>query len=271
MLRARAPPLCGKSGWSTSTAAEFATERRLMRKLHSVKWFIAMRIKTVKSMTESRTAMETSETPAQVRERYGRKLRRAAEGRARDVEAILQRGADINYVSPSISGYVILAPNDTSLHAAAENGQKAVVDILIAAGADLDRRTVLEHSGRNTEDSAPIHVASKNGHEDILEALLRAGANVDLENGIGNTALHMAAAKGRQAALDILLHADAQVNLQSLSGQTPLHEAAFSGHENIVKTLLAAGGDPGIRNKRQETPLEAAKGYWSPRDEAACH
>lgn len=220
---------------------------------------------TVNSMP-TRTDTGTDETPAQVRQRYGRKLRRAAEeGRARDVEALLRRGADVNYVRPSIPGYVALAPNDTPLHAAAENGQKAVVNILIAGGADLDRRTMLEHSGRSTEDSAPVHVASKNGHEDILEALLHAGANVDLANGIGDTGLHMAAAKGRQGALDILLHAGAQVNLQSLSGQTPLHEAAISGHENIVKTLLAAGGDPGIRNKRQETPLEAATDLRSSR------
>lgn len=38
----------------------------------------------------TRTDMETSETPAQIRERHGHKLRRAAEeGQARDVEALL--------------------------------------------------------------------------------------------------------------------------------------------------------------------------------------
>jgi ankyrin repeat protein len=208
--------------------------------------------------------MENEKTPTEVHnhERYGRKLRRAAEeGRAHDVEALLRRGADVNYVKPSILGYVTLAPNDTPLHAAAENGQKAVVDIPIAAGADSNQRTVLEHSGRRTEDSAPIHVASQNGHEDILRALLLAGADVDLGNAMADTALHMAASKGRKGALDILLRADAQVNLQSRSGRTPLHEAVVGGHEDIVKTLLAAGSDPGIVNKRQETPLEAAKDF----------
>jgi ankyrin repeat protein len=195
--------------------------------------------------------MDTGKNPTEVHnhEEYGRKLRRAAEeGRAHYVKALLRRRADVNYVRPSIPGYVILAPNDTPLHAAAENGQKAVVDILIAAGADLNRRTVLEHSGRRTEDSAPIQVASQNGHEDILEALLLAGADVDLGNAIDDTAVHMVASKGRKGALEILLRAGAQVNLQSWSGRTPLHEAVVNGHEDIVKTLLAAGADPGIVN-----------------------
>lgn len=209
-----------------------------------------------------KTDMETTETPTQIGERYGRKLRRAAEeGRAHDVETLIRRGADVNYVRPSIPGYVTLVPSDTPLHAAAANGQKAAVDILIAAGADLNKRTVLEHSGRSREDSAPTHVASRNGHEDILKALLLAGADVDLRDATGETALHMAASKGRKGALCILLQSGAQVNLQSWSGRTTLHEAVVSGHEDIVKMLLAADGDPGIRDKREETPLEAAKHF----------
>lgn len=213
--------------------------------------------------------MKTDETLAEVlKQRCGGRLRRAAlGGRVQDVEALLRRGADVNYVRLSIPGYVTLDLNDTPLHAAVANDQKVVVDVLVAAGADLNQRTVLEHSGRRTEDSAPIHVASKNGHEDILEALLLAGADVDLENATGDTALHMAASKGRKGTLGILLRAGAKVNAQSLSGRTSLHEAVINGHEDIVEILLEAGGDSCIRNKRQETPLEAAKGFRSSRGE----
>jgi ankyrin repeat protein len=189
------------------------------------------------------------------RERLGRKLRRGAEeGRADDVEALLRRGADIDFVRPRAPGYIALGPNDTPLHAATENDQKAIIDILIATGADLNQRTVLEHSGRSTEDSAPIHVASKNGYEEILKALLLAGANVDLGNATGDTLLHMAASKGHKGALAILLRAGAQMNAQSWSGRMLLHEDVVGSHEDIVQALLAAGADPGIRNKRQETP-----------------
>lgn len=213
--------------------------------------------------------MKIDETLTEVLEhRYGGRVRRAAlGGRVQDVEALLRRGVDINYVRPRICGYVTLEPNDTPLHAAADNGQKVVVDVLIAAGADMNQRTVLEHSGRSTEDSVPMHVASKNDHEDVLEALLLAGANVDTEDATGDTALHMAASKGCKGALEVLLRAGAKVNLQSWSGRTPLHEAAINGHDDIVETLLAAGGDPDIRNKRQGTPLEAAKDFRSSRGE----
>jgi ankyrin repeat protein len=219
--------------------------------------------------TSRNPQIRIDETLAEVLEqRYGGRLRRAAlGGRVEDVEALLRRGSDVNYVRPSIPGYVILDSNDTPLHAAAKNGQKAVVDVLIAAGADVNQRTVLEHSGRTTEDSAPVHMAVKSGHEDVLEALLLAGANLDVENATGDTALHMAASKGRKGALEILLRAGAKVNAQSLSGRTPLHEAVINCHEDIVEILLAAGGDPGVRNKRQETPLEAAKDFRSSKDE----
>ena len=213
--------------------------------------------------------MKADEPLAEVLEhRYGGRLRRAAlGGRVHGVEALLRRGVNVNYVRPSTPGYVTLEPNDTPLHAAARNGQKAIVDVLIAAGADLNQRTVLEHSGRSTEDSAPIHVATRNGHEDILESLLLAGAIVNLENATGDTALHMAASKGRKGALGILLRSGAKMNHQSWSDQTPLHEAVINGHEDVVEILLAAGGDPGVRNKRQETPLEAAKDFLSSRGE----
>jgi len=257
--RAKGRPLSSKFGWSTVTTPE--RRRGTQQSLEHRDTDKCCKVDVDKNMNTGKKPTEV-----QNHERYGRKLRRAAEeGRAHDVEALLQRGADVNYVRPSIPGYVILAPNDTPLHAAAEKGQKAVVDILIAAGADLNQRTVLEHSGRSTEDSAPIHVASKNGHENIMKALLLAGADVDLGDTTGDTALHMAASKGHKSALDILLQAGAQVNLQSCSGQTPLHEAVANGHEDIVKTLLVAGGDPGIRNKRRETPLEAAKDFLESR------
>lgn len=212
--------------------------------------------------------MNFEKTPTEVQnhELYGRELRCAAEeGWAHDVEVLLRRGADVNYVRPSIPGYVTLGLNNTPLHAAAGNGQKAVVDIMIAAGIDLNRRTMLEHSGRSTEDSAPIHIASQKGYENILEALLLAGANFDFENATGDTALHVAASKGRQGVLITLLRASAQVNHESWSGQAPLHEVVVGGHEDLVKTLLVAGADSGIRNKRQETPLEAAKDFLETR------
>lgn len=212
--------------------------------------------------------MDIAQRAAEVRhERRSGRLRRAAiGGRVHDVETLLQRGADVNYVRQITPGYTMLDPNNTPLHAAAAHGQKAVVDVLIAAGADLDRRTVLEHSGRRIEDSGPIHVASENDHQDILEVLLLTGAEVDLENATGDTALHIAASKGLHNILDRLLHAGAQVNYQNQSGCTVLHEAAAAGHEHVAKSLIEAGGDPGIRNKRQETPLESARRLSSAKD-----
>jgi ankyrin repeat protein len=60
----------------------------------------------------------------------------------------------------------------TPLHSAAYTGDKKIVELLIAEGADLDVK--------DKDGWAPLNNAVKKGHEKIVELLLDKGANVNI-------------------------------------------------------------------------------------------
>ncbi|KAK3237557.1 hypothetical protein CYMTET_52372, partial [Cymbomonas tetramitiformis] len=62
----------------------------------------------------------------------------------------------------------------TPLYAAASNGQKEVVEALLAKGAQVDLA--------DKEGMTPLYRAAYNGHKEVVEALLAKGAQVDLAN-----------------------------------------------------------------------------------------
>jgi ankyrin repeat protein len=115
-------------------------------------------------------------------------------GAASAARLLLERGAD---------------PDGGALHAAAGGGQRELVALLIAAGADVDRRD--PETGR-----APLHDAVAGPPEDapeIVGLLLSAGADVDATTSDGASALdisRVAAARlrrvdaGRAGASDAL-------------------------------------------------------------------
>jgi hypothetical protein len=122
---------------------------------------------------------------------------------------------------------------------ASRNGHKAVIKLLVAAGADIN---IADGSGQTA-----LQAAAEEGHQEIVEKLLAAGADVNAAAaGLdGRTALQAAAEEGHQEIVEKLLAAGADVNAAAagLFGQTALQAAAEKGHQEIVEKLLAAGAD----------------------------
>ena len=109
----------------------------------------------------------------------------------------------------------------TPLHLAGHFRHTAMVDVLLARGADMNA------TSRNGHANAPLHAAAAG----------RAGA----------------------ALMRRLLDAGARVNARQSGGHTPLHEAALGGDAEVVRLLLAAGADPETGNHEGQTPADVAR------------
>lgn len=103
------------------------------------------------------------------------------------IELLLRHGADINAMD---------FQSDAAIHKAAELGQKKLVALLLARGADVNAKGC----------SPALHRAAANGHIEIMELLLAHGANVHARNDRGETALDHATKHNKLEAAQILIN-----------------------------------------------------------------
>ena len=118
---------------------------------------------------------------------------------------------------------------DKALWDAAWDGRTAVVELLLAAGADVD--------AKDEDGWTALHYAATRGHTAVVELLLAAGADVNAQSNAGGTALHYAAFYGHSAVVELLLAAGADVDAESKIGGTALQAAAAYGHATVVELI----------------------------------
>ena len=122
----------------------------------------------------------------------------------------------------------------SGLHAAAQKGDIAEIERLIAAKSDLNAR---DPYGRT-----PLHVATHAGKVDAIRVLAKAGANLGLLEKDRYDAVTIASVANNEDALRALLAAGASAKLTtSRYDGTALIAAAHLGHTGVVKQLIAAG------------------------------
>lgn len=110
------------------------------------------------------------------------------------------------------------------LHVAARCGHEAMVDRLLAAGANIYTHGVL-------------NAAVRGGQDTILDKLLEAGADINSESlRGGDTVLGIAAQMCNRSMVDKLLEAGANVNALGV-----LYSAFLGGDQAIIERLLTAG------------------------------
>lgn len=115
--------------------------------------------------------------------------RAAAEGDADRVEAILDEG-----MHDASGGNYWQSDADprgwqrSPLHIAALEGHRAVVELLLSRGAEVN--AVSKYG------DTPLHFALTNGNTDIITALYKSGADVTIENDDGETATSLGAKIG---------------------------------------------------------------------------
>ncbi len=113
----------------------------------------------------------------------------AVVGDVDQVKAILAEGTDVNEKEPRMEY--------TALHAAARNGRKAVVELLLEKDADINAK---ERSSKT-----PLYLAVEFRQKEIVELLLAKGADVNVTTGRGENALSLARKKGNTEMVELLV------------------------------------------------------------------
>tara|TARA_Y100000588_G_scaffold262324_1_gene276938 strand:+ start:652 stop:2115 length:1464 start_codon:yes stop_codon:yes gene_type:complete len=128
----------------------------------------------------------------------------------------------------------------TPLHWAVQQDAVAMVDLLLAAGADA---SVSNHYG-----VTPLTLASINGSGDAVARLLDAGADPNTRLADGETVLMTAARTGQVDVIEALLDAGADPNsYEQARGQTALMWAAAENNVGAIIALIEGGADVNAR------------------------
>ena len=123
----------------------------------------------------------------------------------------------------------------TLLHTAAFAGNVPNTELLIAKGADVNKRA--QSKFLNT----PLMAALLSNQAATTKILLEHGADVLVRDASGFTPMHEAAVAGRQDLVQLLLDHGAQLNSVADNGKTPLAEAMRMKYEPLIVWLKAKG------------------------------
>lgn len=198
----------------------------------------------------------------------------ARNGNLEAATLLLDAGADVN-AKESWGG-------QSALMWAAAQQQPAMIELLIARGADPDARSVVRNWERkvikeprpkdmNQGGFTPLLYAAREGCIDCAKALLAGGADIDLPDPHRVTPLNMALLNLNFDFAAYLIDAGADLQKWDLYGRTPLYLAADTStlpvmgngamvvlpsmdeHTalDIARTLLEAGVNPNIQLKRR--------------------
>ena len=130
----------------------------------------------------------------------------------------------------------------TPLHVATCKGHYAIMQFLIAWGADVN--------AKDDAHDAPLHIAVKTGHELGVRILLRAGAHKARAHGSGFAPLMAAVEGGHVGMAEALVDAGAETALVNMDGMGLLNIAGESPkNPAVLHYLLGLGLDPYARDK----------------------
>ncbi len=116
------------------------------------------------------------------------------------------------------------------LHLATNNGNPAIIRILLNYGAEVDATDYM--------DNTALCIAAELGHLEAIRTLIQYNANVSHQNMRGDTPLMLAAANKKDEATTLLLESGADATIMNYSG----YVAADFYSNTVLDGLFAAKG-----------------------------
>lgn len=201
---------------------------------------------------------------------------------------LLQAVAAMNVAGQEASSTEETLPYST-LHEAAEAGDKEAAQAFMDRGAEIDAR----HGGRHETpllaalnanqmdmaaflldqgadprvkdrfDNTALHLAARFGDPEMMRRLVDLGVNVDARNNLSKTALHIAAERRRVAAIRILAEGGADLDALDPSGRAPIDYALKHADPKPARALVEAGASivASETTALSRTEMAAAKGW----------
>ena len=122
------------------------------------------------------------------------------------------------------------------------------VDILILAGAEVDRKDIF--------GCTPLHTAAFFDDANIITSLIRAGAHKTPQDSVGAPPLHYAVYHNHENSVRVLLALGAQRDSLDLRLNTPLHSSTCLSFNSIVRILIWSGCNTHTSNVDGSTPSQ---------------
>jgi len=176
-----------------------------------------------------------------------------ARGRVEDVTRLLDTNPELLdaqedwALDEAASGRLPDAIRATPLTRAAEQGDLALIELLLARGADPGRAC-----GCLLRET-PLFAAAVTGRADVVARLLAAGADPEAQTFVGQRALHAASMRGYIPVVQLLLAHGADPEARDRDGRTACDWARANGHDEVV-ALLTTGAAPALREPSPGTP-----------------
>ncbi len=132
---------------------------------------------------------------------------------------------------------------NTPLHIAAFVGNKEIVELLIAKGADVNAK-------EEEEGMTPLLAAIGEDRKIIVELLIVSGADINAQSEMG-TPLHLAAGFGHNEIAELLIDKGANINTMDVDGKTAIDLAVSEGKRETADLLRKHGGKAGAELKAE--------------------
>lgn len=147
----------------------------------------------------------------------------------------------------------------TPLHLAAQYDHPAIVELLLANGADVNAKTgpkpPSDRSPRRGGETPLTLALLSYYHKKVMELLVTHGAdtNVTLDNGV--TPLWRAIERNLPYDVQLLLANGANPDRPVWNGETSVHLAVAEDRPAILKMLLDYGANPNAKDNTGHTPM----------------